>query len=73
MLSATLALVSGRATLQSSPIPTPIARPYLLRFVDNSTRVQIAYDNESQRDAHAAAVLMRGVAVTLAFDARGSV
>jgi hypothetical protein len=72
MLSATLALVSRRAPLQSSTIPTPIARPYILRFVDKSTRIQIAYDNEAQRDAHALAVIMRGVAVTLAY-ARSSV
>ena len=67
MLSATLALVSGRATLQSSTIPTPIQRPYLLRCVDKSTRIQIAYDNEAQRDAHALAVIMRGHSVTLAY------
>lgn len=68
MLSATLALVSDRTTLQSSTIPTPIQGPYLLRWVDakTHTRVQLAYDNEAQRDAHALAVIIRGVAVAVA-------
>lgn len=63
-----LSIFSARSAKQSSATCT---RPYVLRFVDNSTRVQIAYASADQRDAHALAVLMRGRAVTLAY-ARGA-
>jgi len=64
-----LSIFSASSAKQSS---TACARSYILRFVDNSTRVQLAYDNDAQHDARALAVLMRGVAVTLAY-ARSSV
>lgn len=52
------------------PLPA-VPRPYILRFVESATRAELAYPSAEQRDAHAAAVVTRGCAVTLAF-ARGA-
>jgi len=61
MLSPTLALVSVRAPLQSSPIPAPaVARPFILRYTIDGVRCENAYALEDERDAAACDFLVRG-------------